>query len=59
MANILIDSIKLTPNVVFTGQQFVISVGIKDKIYAILDSNGRYILTSQNKIIEKMPRSDS
>lgn len=58
MANIIIDSVKLTPDVVNPGQTFIISVGIKDKVYAILDSKGRYIKATSNKAIEKSPRRD-
>lgn len=56
MANIYINSVKLTPDTLPTGQKFIISVEIKDRIFGILDSGGRYIMANDNKIIEKVPR---
>lgn len=56
MANIFINDVKLTPDMVVTEKQFIISVEIKDKIYGILDSAGRYLMPEDGKIIEKLPR---
>lgn len=56
MANIFIKDVKLTPNMVDSGKQFVISVEIKDKIYGILDSEGMCLITEDGKIIERSPR---
>lgn len=57
MANIFINDVKLTPDIVVAGKQFIISVEIKDKIYGILDSAGKYIMAEDGKIIEKLPRA--
>lgn len=56
MANIFIKDVKLTPNVVMAGKQFILSVEIKDKIYGILDSEGMCLMTEDGKIIERSPR---
>lgn len=56
MANVYINSVKMTPDTLLVGQQFIISVEIKDKIFGILDSGGRYVMANDNKIIEKIPR---
>lgn len=56
MANIFVSDVKLTPDVVTVGKQFIVSVEIKDKIYGILDSAGRYLMAENGKIIEKLPR---
>ena len=56
MANIFINDVKLTLDMVVIGKQFIISVEIKDKIYGILDSAGRYLMAEDGKIIEKLPR---
>lgn len=57
MANIFINDVKLTPDIVVAGKQFIISVEIKDKIYGILDSSGKYLMAEDGKIIEKLPRA--
>lgn len=57
MANIFINDVKLTPDIVVAGKQFIISVEIKDKIYGILDSAGKYLMAEDGKIIEKLPRA--
>ena len=57
MANIYIADARLTPDTVITGRSFILSVEIKDKVFAILVfSSGRYLMTQDNKVIEKNPR---
>lgn len=56
MADIYIADARLTPDTVITGRSFILSVEIKDKVFAILDSSGRYLMTQDNKAIEKNPR---
>lgn len=56
MANIYIADARLTPDTVITGRSFILSVEIKDKVFAILDSGGRYLSTQNNRAIEKNPR---
>lgn len=55
MANIIIGNVQMTPNPVQTGRQFIISVGIVDKVYAMLTSDGKYIETAAGIPIEKRP----
>lgn len=57
MANIIITDVGITPNPVEAGKTYVISVGIADMIYAILESSGSYYLTTaDNYAIERIPR---
>ncbi|MBU9746148.1 hypothetical protein KTH81_20200 [Lachnospiraceae bacterium ASD3451] len=51
-ANITIDSAKITPNPVETGGTFILSVGISNKIFALLDTDGNYIMAIDNASIE-------
>lgn len=56
MANIYIADARLTPDTVIAGRSFIISVDVRDKVFAILDSAGRYLSTQNNRAIEKSPR---
>ena len=55
MANILISDVRMTPNPVNAGASFVLSVKIIDKVYALVT---KYLMTKNNKVIEKIPRKD-
>lgn len=58
MANILISDVKMTPNPVTARASFVLSVKIIDKVYALVTKDGKYLMTKNNKVIEKIPRKD-
>ena len=58
MANILISDVRMTPNPVNVGASFVLSVKIIDKVYALATKDGKYLMTRNNKVIEKIPRKD-
>lgn len=58
MANILISDVRMTPNPVNAGASFVLSVEIIDKVYALVTKDGKYLMTKNNKVIEKIPRKD-
>ncbi|MDT4368475.1 hypothetical protein RO865_06530 [Blautia faecis] len=58
MANILISDVRMTPNPVNVGASFVLSVKIIDKVYALATKDGKYLMTKNNKVIEKIPRKD-
>lgn len=58
MANILISDVRMTPNPVNVGASFVLSVKIIDKVYALVTKDGKYLMTKNNKVIEKIPRKD-
>lgn len=58
MANILISDVRMTPNPVNAGASFVLSVKIIDKAYALVTKDGKYLMTKNNKVIEKIPRKD-
>jgi hypothetical protein len=58
MANILISDVRMTPNPVNAGASFVLSVKIIDKVYALATKDGKYLMTKNNKVIEKIPRKD-
>ena len=58
MANILISDVRMTPNLVNVGASFVLSVKIIDKVYALATKDGKYLMTKNNKVIEKIPRKD-
>lgn len=54
MANILINDVRMTPNPVNAGASFVLSVKIIDKVYALATKDGKYLMTKNNKVIEKI-----
>jgi hypothetical protein len=58
MANILISDVRMTPNPVNVVESFVLSVKIIDKVYALATKDGKYLMTKNNKVIEKIPRKD-
>ena len=58
MANILISDVRMTPNPVNAGASFVLSVKIIDKVYALVTKDGKYLMTKNNKVIEKIPGKD-
>ena len=58
MANILISDVRMTPNPVNAGASFVLSVKIIDNVYALVTKDGKYLMTKNNKVIEKIPRKD-
>ncbi len=58
MANIMITGVQITPNPVYAARQFIISVEVVDKIYAILDTDGNYIMDTDGNAIERIPRED-
>lgn len=53
MADIMIQSVTITPNPVAAGEQVLLSVSIADVIYGILTSDGKYLATSDSKAIQK------
>ena len=58
MANILISDVRMTPNPVNAGASLVLSVKIIDKVYALVTKDGKYLMTKNNKVVEKIPRKD-
>lgn len=52
MADIIITSARITPNPVSAGGAYIISVGIEDIVYALLETRGHYILTTGGKAVQ-------
>ena len=53
MADIMIQSVTITPNPVAVGEQMLLSVHIADVVYGILTSDGKYLATSDGKAIQR------
>ena len=53
MADIMIQSVTITPNPVAAGEQVLLSVHIADVVYGILTSDGKYLATSDGKAIQR------
>ena len=53
MADIMIQSVAITPNPVAAGEQVLLSVHIADVVYGILTSDGKYLATSDSKAIQR------
>lgn len=53
MADIMIQSVTITPNPVAAGEQVLLSVHIANVVYGILSSNGKYLATSDGKAIQR------
>lgn len=53
MADIVIQSVTITPNPVAAGEQVLLSVHIADVIYGILTSDGKCLTTSDGKAVQK------
>lgn len=54
MEKIRINEVKITPNPVFAGQRFIISVDVSEIVQGILTADGCYIETSDGSAIERV-----
>lgn len=52
VADIVIDSVQMTPNPVDAGGLFLISVGVKNKVTALVTAEGKYLVTESEQVIE-------
>ena len=58
MTNIVITDAKLTPNPVVAKGSFILSVGIRDVVYALMTLDSSYLKTLDDRLLEKIPRGE-
>lgn len=59
MADVVITDVMITPNPVTAGAQYIISVEVLPKVFAIMDTDNNCILDADGCAIERATETDS